>query len=62
MNEKQMREIIRDEIIRAARIWQDECQTMGHAMIDRHGICYGMQPATTNEKIDRFIECMSNYL
>ncbi len=58
MNEEQVRKIIREEIIRAVKIWQYKCETMEHALTDRRGTCYGMCPATLNEKVDRFIECM----
>ena len=58
MNEKQIREIIRDEIIHAVKIWQNECATMEYTLFDRRGNCCGTYSATLREKVDRFVECM----
>ena len=50
-----LRQTIREEIVRAAKIWFEECAKMSYPKVDKHGNWYGMYSATTDEKLEYFI-------
>ena len=59
MEEQAIREIIREEIIRAVHIWQEHCADMIEAVTNKdHTILYGYKPASLDEKIEFFVEKM----
>jgi hypothetical protein len=53
---KEIRKVIREEIIRAVKIYHEEVETYEKPLTDKSGnICYGMRPATAREKLNLFV-------
>lgn len=56
---EEIRKIIREEIIRAAKIYHEEVMTYEKYLIDRRtGDCYGVRPANNYEKLELFVRLL----
>ena len=56
---EEIRKIIREEIIRAAKIYHEEVMTYEKYLIDRRtGDCYGVRQAHPDEKLELFIRLL----
>ena len=56
---EEIRKVIREELIRAAKIYHEEVMTYEKYLIDRRtGDCYGARPANRHEKLDLFVRLL----
>lgn len=56
---EEIRKIIREEIIRAAKIYHEQVMTYEKCVTDRSGnICYGYRPASRGEKLELFVRLL----
>jgi hypothetical protein len=56
---EEIRKIVREEIIQAAKIWREEVATYEKYLTSRDGnYCYGSRHATTDEKFDLFLKLL----
>lgn len=58
-NMEEMRKIIREEIIRAVKIYQKEVMTYEKYVVDKEtGDCYAIRPANNREKLELFLKLL----
>ena len=56
---EEMRKMIREELVRAAKIYHKEVMTYEKYMIDRKtGDCWGVRPAHPDEKLELFVRLL----